>query len=532
MGKKSRKKGGEDKVSRKEKLQERRDRVEEQLATNTATAQHDDTTIAINEHTLLEGDIVWFDKEEYEHYNDDSDPNEYRGIVHKVSPSVCKVQPLSNIFRNDSSCVDIDRAAHYIRRHMNTNWTTRLDVGDKVVCYAKRGWVSGTVKNLWPIWARQGNTSDFEVPAYNILCSDLQKVAAPEDEDYCVMQHPEKFRFKVGDKIILNCRKAVTGKTVPSTGMHWVPGLVTRVDFVNTNADAYAAYLCTTEVAPEVCVVSDDDEHICAEDAKPRDRLLESIDQDCSYDHIDFLVKSYDIDVIPIRDMLFRRAMEQGSFHALRWLEENADLPMWKPRFANGNTILHQMATSPFAQRFLRGFHSYSRDSSAKDTSLTEFKYRNSGEESCHLVTNLSGETWLEVLVKSNNIKAIQFALTLRDGLFGSLLIASFRLEQEILEKLVMIAHNNSVKKIMVDQFTRNCALFAQISALAFISRSLYGKESDFLIKNQCMTSFRGDGAIESATRLIRFVRQWQDESWCRIFKISNVLEQVIKAGE
>lgn len=117
MGKKSRKKGGEDKKSRKEKLQERRERVEEQLANNFSEDINDDDRIT--EHSVLPGDIVWFDKEEYEYYNrgyDNPDPNDYRGVVREVSPALCKVQPISHILRGDSSCVDIDRFAHYLRR--------------------------------------------------------------------------------------------------------------------------------------------------------------------------------------------------------------------------------------------------------------------------------------------------------------------------------------------------------------------------------------------------------------------------------
>lgn len=276
---------------------------------------------------------------------------------------------------------------------------------------------------LWPIFERRDNSED--VPIYKIVGPGLQ-VAAPDDNDYCVLKQPVEVRFKVGDNVILNADKvflipsAQTRKSGPSNPVGWHPGIVEKVDLVGMHTDTYAVYQCSTQFSQDLCVIKDDDEHICAADAKARDRLLEAIDQDCSYHHIGFLVETYDMDVLPIRDMLFKRAMDQGSFGALRWLEDNAGMPMSKPRFENGNTILHEIAASPTALRFLRGYQKYSQPG-AKDTSLTQYNHNASGpEKACFHVTNDAGDTWLVVLLKSNTFKAIDFALSIEDGLFGS----------------------------------------------------------------------------------------------------------------
>ena len=175
MGKKSRKKGG-DKKSHKAKVQERRERLEEQQLLGAASASADNDEGYIDELTILVGDLVWFDREEYEYYNggyNNPDPNIWRGIVRECSPPVYQVQPIANLLRDDSTCLEVDTGKHFLRRDTSGRWTTRFDVGDKVLCGTSEGWQSGQVLCLWPIWERRDEENP-DVPVYKIFGPDFQ----------------------------------------------------------------------------------------------------------------------------------------------------------------------------------------------------------------------------------------------------------------------------------------------------------------------------------------------------------------------
>jgi hypothetical protein len=43
-------------------------------------------------------------------------------------------------------------------------------------------------------------------------------------------------------------------------------------------------------------ILKDTDEHVASPTSSPRERLLESIEQNCSYDHLDYLIKCFGLD--------------------------------------------------------------------------------------------------------------------------------------------------------------------------------------------------------------------------------------------
>jgi hypothetical protein len=84
---------------------------------------------------------------------------------------------------------------------------------------------------------------------------------------------------------------------------------VTRVD-VKHRHDFYAVYECmfTERGKKQVCFISEDtDQHISGIETSPRQRLLDSIAQDCDYDHIDYLVKSSNMDVSSFVDLVLEK---------------------------------------------------------------------------------------------------------------------------------------------------------------------------------------------------------------------------------
>jgi hypothetical protein len=92
MGKQSKKKGKKlDKKEHKAKLQERRERVEEQLDSNNHYFQDDyDSRDRITASTIFEGDRVWF----HDKRSDEEDTNTRRGLVRKIEGDFFYIQPI------------------------------------------------------------------------------------------------------------------------------------------------------------------------------------------------------------------------------------------------------------------------------------------------------------------------------------------------------------------------------------------------------------------------------------------------------
>ena len=244
--------------------------------------------------TLVPGDRVWFFDDAT---RDEDDPCTYRGILRSITKNgLCEIQPISNYLKQDPTTLRIRQSDVY--RDLD-RWTTRFGVGDQVVCMTGgKGWIAGTITHLWPIWDIKQDDIDFYMPCYKLISSvDGGKFVVMADTDYHVTKRPLTFRFQLGDSVVFDTKKARCFSKCPSYS-GWIMGVVVEVDVLSLR-DGYAVYKCATEVdnakAQEFYYIAKDvDEYIGKADiGKARDRFLESIEQGCSFAHLDFWRKGF-----------------------------------------------------------------------------------------------------------------------------------------------------------------------------------------------------------------------------------------------
>ena len=199
MGKQSRKKQGKaDKQSHRAKVQERRQRATQPVAVTARRRRHRHGGDGyVDEFTILEDDVVWFDlttdKESSIALN--KDPHRYRGIVRSMDDAggartTFHVTPFAELLHGNPhiTCSVVPDKGHFVCRDRDCLqfWALRYGVGQTVVCHTDDdgSWLRGEITQLWPIAYRTG----IIVPAYEIHGLDSSfHVCAPLDEDRFVM---------------------------------------------------------------------------------------------------------------------------------------------------------------------------------------------------------------------------------------------------------------------------------------------------------------------------------------------------------
>jgi hypothetical protein len=322
MGKKSRKAKGND-VSRKERLQERRERTLE-IAANPEPDHYDyDTSY---QRKYFEGDRVWLGR-----HGNENNPNTYRGVVKLVANDLLVVVPLQSKIDGTGKMVSTNISDGDVFPDF-CDLTLRFNVGDHVLCNYQNRWVPRVVTYPWPIDELEDSlgasfcdiTGPFNmVPHYKCGkgATNSGFVASPSDDDCSIMRHPTSFRFSVGDKVTFNpsLANATTGKSLLRDLQKsdcWCEGVVTEIDITSRN-DGYFVYECSFGLKgkSKCYILKDDDEHICNPNTDPRERLFEAISQDCTRQHLAYLATSYLIDIMMFRDMIVDKGIEYGSYN-------------------------------------------------------------------------------------------------------------------------------------------------------------------------------------------------------------------------
>ena len=303
---------------------------------------NNDNDTSINEQTILEGDRVWIvcSKEEATMNDKDGldDPGLRRGVVKKISDSddTVYVQPFAFLrVGNDTTWPILKK--NLLRDILNL--TTEFDVGDKVVCETGDGWMPGVVTYLWPVWEcksvenyKQGRVPYYEIKVYpsmaGIMDTDPCNVASPYEDERAIRKHPSVFRFSIGDSVVFDSSEAhcLSKKNTNHNGhIGWIIGRISAVDIFMQHK--YGVYECTVE-EKEVVVAKggrdrgrskgkfkgnlistyliwkDEDQYIALANNNPRDRLFDAISQDCSYEHIDYLINGFSIDASLIQELV------------------------------------------------------------------------------------------------------------------------------------------------------------------------------------------------------------------------------------
>ena len=401
MGKKNRRKNV-NKKERKEQLEERRERLHEIVdRQDEDPEQYDDgeDDDETEDLSIEVGNRVFYATD---------DGRDMRGIVKDIIPSEGRylVLPVDKADESDSY---VDLPESKVIRD-DKEWTTQLKVGDNVVFrdFNSR-WVTGSITGLFPCHYSEGVVSNYTCMQDGI--SDTE-YSIPFETYGQVMKHPHSFRFSVGDDVVFASAFAAADVASHASSSlleaTWIRGKISRVDIVG-RSDYYAAYECSYidgKRSRKCHILMDSDEHITSLTSSPRERLFEAIEQDCSYRHIDDLVTPSALDVMAFRDVLVSKAIENASYSALLWLQENVELDLTRVRDTNGNGLLHQIAKSPHAERFFclaASMHWKSSNTSSIDQIINLGRAQEIPEQRLLLQTNNQGRTFLHELVESGN---------------------------------------------------------------------------------------------------------------------------------
>ena len=349
-------------------------------------------------------------------FYEDGDGNSYKRAVVKEISDTYLVLPVEE--KDDSGSYLLLPEESIIRD--TQEWTLRFQVGEKVVCIDDSGfWMPATVTELFPVDQTrngcfvQSYGCDMDAPNEHGGSHAINH----DNNDY-IMKHPQSFRFSVGDEVIFASDKAA-GLSRRNCEP-WIRGKVTKVDLVGRD-DYYVVYECRYKHGKRsrTChILCDDDEHVASPDASARERLLETIGQDGSYEHINYLMKSSALDATALRDLLLSTAIENASYNMLLWLQENADVNLARIGDASFDGLLHQIAKSPHAERFLveaakREWVDYDGD----EPNIQLNNLMANVEDRLFDQTNGQGRSFLHELIISGKQRALDIVLSPRDGL-------------------------------------------------------------------------------------------------------------------
>ena len=527
MGKKSKKKGSSSKkAARKAKQQERR---EQPLVQPEQPSQQADDGVNNNcdppqrpDREYFVGDRVWF-KDNINCMHDN--PNVHRGIIHDIDGDFFLIKPLQSL---------ID-GAHYVHRvpkkiplNRNTyvfpdfmDLTLRFDVGDKILLGSQGLFEAGMVTRQWGV-----DVFDIDEPRYNLPSNAVDFMShykcakvfnnggydfnVASDNDRLIRVKPTSFRFKVGDAVTINSKKASGGSTAAKNNLQrndtWTEGKIILVDVCEEGL-VYAAYECSFIVAAKTysCFVNvDDDEHIALVNEDPRKRLFDAIEQDCSRDHFIYLTSHFGIDIMAFENLVLTKAIEFASYNALTWLQHDCNNDVKRVKDEDGNTFLHMIAKSSHAYRFLRkvgedDYHSYKVGGTRDDGNLDLVVYNKPAMKEL----NKNGDVWIQPLVDRGDVKALDLLFSPHHGLAWS---DSFH-HNEVLSSL-KVSDDPMIKHI-IDTFVSFNAIYQQIGALR---ETHYNKISErSLLNDKRLAGFGGDknDARRQAKLMTRFCRDW-----------------------
>ncbi|CAJ1941281.1 unnamed protein product [Cylindrotheca closterium] len=254
----------------------------------------------------------------------------------------------------------------------------RFGVGDRVLCLFQGyddgdhgKWVEHEVLKLWPRpledWANR-NVKSLAYPLYDCKAVEVGHTITIYDDlsEKEIRDIPLSTRFDVGDKVVFN---AVLAEGIKLAGRYlgdgWRDGKVvsTIPPTIHRSSrnkskrftEYMGSYECSFQHNGKVhkCyILADTDEHIARDD--PRTRLMNAIEDDCSRDHISYLVDEFGVDVIPFQDQIIASLVGHARYNALWWIQENLGLKLTKILYSGGDEMLTNFATSRHILRFLQ----------------------------------------------------------------------------------------------------------------------------------------------------------------------------------
>jgi hypothetical protein len=544
MGKKSRKgviKGKEDKKAHKQRQEERRERVIENIE-NDEDDNHED--LPASRQAILDrlyvGDRVWL-------YGNKVGPATDKDLLFtemRVHVQRCMVTSEVNeegklsVLPVDADPSRQDNVAEvYLDRvgKDTLDWTLDFGKGDKVVFYntadnqSNKAWMPATIVDT--MLGFRNADGDLHNACFQVMLDDdLDDPYVIVMSDLAMLRHPSTFRFAEGDKIVFSTTKALGLKNVRRD--LWIEGEVTRVD-VTRRQDFYAVYECifTERGKRNTCFISEDtDQHIISgiEISSPRQRLMDSIEQDCDYDHIDYLVKSSNMDVSSFVDLVQEKAILNASYDTLLWLQENVSCILAKIRDENGNGLLHQICSFPHAARFFKKAVQRQR---SKNTNILSINLWPGTEDDLLDQTNDDGQSWLLKLILCENIRALEYAVSPGIGM-GWIVAYLFQNSDDLVSKLKTAAATNG--QFMAVNMLGELERFALIRGIIGIVGSL--SNSDEFPAPKLFARFPKTDKTSIAKQVVRFPSEWEGHpaftgSGRSMLSLERLVSYLAKAG-
>eukprot|EP00984_Skeletonema_dohrnii_P014066 scaffold5878_cov108-Skeletonema_dohrnii-CCMP3373.AAC.2 len=516
MGKKSRRKGG---GSAKQKADRREQQLQDdggQQPTQQQSggaAQNSQRSPAPSREYFV-GDRVWISAVPAD---DESNPNSYRGVIHDIKEDHYLVITLQAMIDGTETPIRVTKDDVFPDFHC---MQLRFKVGDPVVALGiNNRRIAGIVERLWPV-SELAKFSQLKVPSspsdmmmYYKVKNDFNNfLVSIKDVDYCIQSRPTSFRFKAGDHVVFDPKKVQASDTASALlrrcSSSWLRGVITATDISREGVD-YAAYECSFDVGKKSnsCrVIRDDDEHIAQVDAEPRKRLFDAIEQGCNRNHLKFLAVHFNINIAIFRDLVIAKAIEFASYQALLWLQNDCDIDVLHLKDEDGNNLLHMIAQSKHAARFIReaermeglfrdrhvglGGRADSKKLLVLDRYPNDLINR----------SNNDNEVCLHILIRRGDVEAIDAAFSPHEYGFAWDLMSKYQLKPKVLQSLDALIEesNDPIVKFIFNSFTSTRTLYGQYEAL------YHQSDAEELIV------LRGESAEHNAKILSRFCLDWK----------------------
>jgi len=365
MGKKS-KRGNKGKESLKERRERQLEIVDDAAHFGSTAGDESDKWLT----GFWPGDWVWFRPSEA------ATVSYSRGIVvsvEKPSPQNLKHWKVVPVTEDPSDETKHDRVSSFALRPYESmfvadKWprTLRFEVGDRVLCKYGAGWAPATINDLYPINLFR---DDAKIIVYRcrhegrLPRDDGSLLAVPFDEDTNIMKRVDSLRFSLDDAVIFATSLAVGIKSNQRSSP-WLSGRIIGLESIEQER-----YMGVYEVTfngrgrnQRCFILKDNDQHVASFTATPRQRFLDSIEQGCDYEHFQYLVATFSLDIMLIRDQVIEQSFRFACYGSLLWLfEAGIDLEDFCRQNGESDFNLRVAQAQPtFAERYFRKLASLS----------------------------------------------------------------------------------------------------------------------------------------------------------------------------
>ena len=250
----------------------------------------------------------------------------------------------------------------------------RFSEGDTVIYRHPDGfWIKCVIFKVFPRPTYNIDNSSIDTYDYPFyvceICTNKRTFWVYDDLETTIRKYVRDScsRFNIGDDVLINPESMEKiSRNMISSKKHWIKGKIEDV-FSTEDDEVLAGYECSFTFRGKYfsrsIFVDDTSENIVSLTADPLTRLMDAIDQDCSFNHFSYLVKYFDIDFSDIKALFVDRALESASYNALLWAQKIMKVFVFKNSLSSHHNKLDQqiyddnlrkLAKSQNLIRFLR----------------------------------------------------------------------------------------------------------------------------------------------------------------------------------